>query len=71
MTQIIKAKDNAVQGGFKIALNMPVGDTAQPLPQSVSHTSEPHAAIVQATDQFAVIEVTCTCGNKVSIKCEF
>ncbi len=37
------------------------------------HTSSvsPHATIVESKPEFAVIEVTCSCGTKIQLKCEY
>ncbi len=31
----------------------------------------PQARIVEEHDEFAVIEITCSCGTKTSVRCEY
>ncbi len=71
MARIIKAENSNVQGGFKIALNTPTNNINQRPAGTASKEAACGAVITQVTDQYAIIEVTCACGNKNLIRCEF
>ena len=34
-------------------------------------TTEPGAVVIENTPEYAIIEVTCGCGNKTTIKCSY
>lgn len=62
---ILKGDDVKLKGRFRLQ--------SSPGPQRVEDTSSPapQVHIVQSQPEFAVIEVTCSCGTKTSLRCEY
>jgi len=69
MANILKGKNVEFQGQLKVGINQP-GTTGNPAAQNVS-ASAGHARIIETNTDFAVIEVTCPCGNVLKLKCEY
>ena len=65
---ILKSKDVKLEGRFR--LDAGLGDLG--LANGENVTSSPaQVRIVENHPEFAVIEVTCGCGAKTQIKCEY
>ena len=66
--RVLKSNDVKLEGQFHLDMI-----------QAGSHGPKPHAAVLSAPKvrvlenhpQYAVIEVTCSCGSKISIKCDY
>jgi hypothetical protein len=66
--RILKSDDVELEGQFHLDIV-----------QAGSHGSKPQAAALSAPQvrvlenhpQYAVIEVTCSCGRKISLKCDY
>ncbi|HUV41712.1 MAG TPA: hypothetical protein VMW23_08000 [Sedimentisphaerales bacterium] len=61
---IIKAENVSIDGNFRIEPGRPQG---QPKPNNVPA----QVRIVENTDDFAVVEITCCCGTKTLLKCQY
>jgi hypothetical protein len=66
--RVIKGSDVEIKGKFKLEL-IPVGqasakDSGRPL-------VTPQVRVVEKNPEFAVIEVTCSCGTKALLRCEY
>lgn len=66
--RILKSKDVILQG--RIQLDMAHISTKQTKGQN-SVLVEPQVRIVEKHSEFAVIEITCSCGTKTHVKCEY
>lgn len=66
--RILKGSDIKLEGTFCL-------DAGQPAPavaRDKNNSSVPvQARIVEKQPQYAVIEITCSCGTKTHIKCEY
>lgn len=67
---ILKGNDVKLEGQFHLDVGMvqpPMG--SQKISSQV--LSVPKARVVESYPEYAVIEVTCSCGVKTNLKCEF
>lgn len=64
---ILKGDDVKFEG----CLRLDVAQVPPSLPKEKSAVSEPEACVVENYPEFAVIEVTCSCGAKMRLKCEY
>ena len=66
--RILRGDSVKVEGTFQIgAMQSGVGS-----PQaSVVHSVEPAVSVIETNSEFTIIEVTCSCGTKTSVKCEY
>ena len=68
--RILKKDDVELDGQYQLDL----GSGKFEAPESAHiHTpvSEPQARIIENQPEYVVIEVTCSCGTKVCVKCEY
>ena len=67
-SRILKGSDVKLEGRFTL-------DIAQPEPgrpkQSGTALAEPQVRIVENQPEFAVIEITCSCGTGMYLRCEY
>ena len=65
---ILKANDTELEGQFHLDLTR-----ASPSPPTKKKPAStmPTARIVENHPEFAVVEVTCSCGTKTHLKCEY
>ncbi|MHC4843727.1 MAG: hypothetical protein ACYTFM_07370 [Planctomycetota bacterium] len=68
-SHIIKSSQVNLNGAFKL-------NTAGTIPQSARPTLKPskpvgpaQARVVEKNNEFAMVEVICTCGEKIPVKC--
>ena len=67
--RIIRSDEVKLEGQVTLQMKQPQSP-AQPSPQSTA--KQPAAAeIVENHPEFAVIQVTCCCGEKMHLRCEF
>ena len=68
--RILKKDDVELDGQYQLDLGPGKFETPDP---AHIHTpvSEPQARIVENQPEYAVIEVTCSCGAKVCVRCEY
>lgn len=65
---ILKSSDVKLEGRF----HLDVGPLQAHSPQEKTvHSATPQVRIVESHPEFAVLELTCTCGNKSYIRCEY
>jgi hypothetical protein len=67
-SRILKADDVVFEGQFRLDVtknepSMPQGKTMAAMP--------PSANIIESNSEFAVIEITCSCGRKTRLRCEY
>jgi hypothetical protein len=66
--RILKSEDCRLEGQFhlditQVGLNLPK--------QTVAASSAPKVRMLENNPEYAVIEVTCSCGTAISIRCEY
>ena len=66
---ILKSNDVRLEGRFRLGTGQPPQGPAGKKGGVASH--EPAARLVENNPEFAVVEVTCSCGTKTRIKCEY
>lgn len=66
--RILKSNDVKLEGQFH--LEIAYAGSHMPKLQAAA-LSEPHVRVLENHPQYAVIEVTCGCGRKTSLKCEY
>jgi hypothetical protein len=68
--RVIPADNVKIDGQVQLGLNNAAG-----LPKSAAASSSdpnaPGAFIVEKNSEFMIVEVTCTCGKKTYLRCEF
>jgi hypothetical protein len=66
--RILKSNDVKLEGQF----TLDVAKAGSNLPkQQVAASSAPQVRILENHQEYAIIEVTCCCGTKLSLKCEY
>jgi len=66
--RILKSNDVKLEGQFLLDAT----DAGSDLPkQEIAGSSEPKVRILENHPEYAVIEVTCSCGTRMSLKCEY
>ena len=66
--RILKASDVKLEGKFILDIvQTEMGQPGQPGAALV----EPQARLVESKPEFAVIEITCSCGTAMRLRCEY
>ena len=66
--RILKANEIEVSGIYSLA----TGRSANPASQDAAETQDsPQARIVEQHPQYAVLEITCACGQTLQVKCDY
>jgi len=66
--RILKSNDVKLEGQF----HLEVTNAGLQVPKTqAAASSEPQVRVLENHPQYAVIEVTCGCGRKMSLKCEY
>ena len=65
---ILKSRDVKVEGEFRLDIDQPAEQTPRPQSHAVA---APQVRIVENHPEYALIELTCACGNKSQIKCQY
>ena len=66
--RILKSNDVKLEGQF----HLDVAKAGLDLPkQQIAASSAPQVRILENHPEYAVLEVTCSCGRKMSLKCEY
>ena len=68
--RILKKDDVELDGRYQLDLG-PGKFEAHGSASVNTVASEPQARIIENQPEYAVIEVTCSCGTKVCLKCEY
>ncbi len=66
--RIIKKSNVKLEGKFTLDIVQPEPDQPK---QPGTALVEPQVRIVENQPEFAVIEITCSCGTGMSLKCEY
>jgi hypothetical protein len=67
---ILKGEEVKLEGQFHLDVAQAGTTVARPNENRTAHAT-PQVRIVQNHPEFAVIEVTCSCGTKMNLKCEY
>ncbi len=65
---ILKASEVKLEGNF--CLDVTQNSAGQPRPAGTALVT-PQARITENHPEFAVIEITCSCGTKLHLRCEY
>lgn len=71
MGRVLKAEDVKIEGKFHLDIGQPSNRPAASAGAGNAVSSSPQASIVEHHADFAVIEVTCGCGAKTRVRCEY
>ena len=66
--RILKSNDVKLEGQFHLGAAQDGSDSPK---QQVTASSAPQVRILENHEQYAIIEVTCSCGTKMSLKCDY
>jgi len=66
--RILKSNDVKLEGQFHLDLAKAGLDLPK---QQGSVSSSPKVRILENHPQYALIEITCSCGKRLSLKCEY
>jgi hypothetical protein len=67
-TRILKSKNIKLEGRFQLD----IGRTDSDLPkQAIEASATPQVRMLENHPDYAVIEVTCACGSKISVRCDY
>lgn len=67
-SKILKASEVKVEGQFSLDLTK----IDEESPKQTSTTLvEPQVRILQSESEFSVIEITCSCGESIHLRCEY
>ena len=66
--RILKSDKVKLEGRFLLDAAQSGSDSPK---QQFAASSAPQVRILENHEQYAVIEVICTCGTKTSLKCEY
>lgn len=66
--RILKSSDVKVEGKFTLDV-MQIGSDSPK--QASTALVEPQVRIVESESEFSVIEITCSCGEKMNLRCEY
>ena len=64
---ILRGDSAKVEGTFQLGATQ--SGTGSP-GAAVVHSGEPRVSVIETNSEFTIIEVTCPCGTKTSVKCE-
>ncbi len=70
-SSIIKGDDISIEGSFQLDLESQPGQQTVHTQPAASAEQPKQVRIVENNDQFAIIEITCSCGNKMHVKCQY
>jgi hypothetical protein len=66
--RILKSEDCKLEGRF----HLDVAQVGSGFPkQKIGTSSAPKVRMLENNPQYAVIEVTCSCGSRISVRCEY
>ncbi len=69
-SRILKADSFEISGIYKITLTGSQGTPASgPVPSQPQF--QPEANVVERHPEYAVIEITCSCGSKMYVRCDY
>jgi hypothetical protein len=65
---VLKSNDVKVEGHFRLDADIAVSAQAK---SGNAMLAQPQVLVVENHPEFAVMEVTCRCGDKIHIRCEY
>ena len=65
---ILKSEEVELQGQFRLDVEQVAPEPAK---QKLTASATPQVRIVENHSEFAVIEITCSCGTKSYLRCEY
>jgi hypothetical protein len=68
--RILKKDDVELDGQFQLDLGLVKYEAPEPA-KLEAPVAEPQARIIENQPGYVVIEVTCSCGTKVCLKCDY
>ena len=66
--KILKGSEVKVEGKFTLEVTQVEQETPQ---ETSTGLIEPQVRIVQSESEFSVIEITCSCGESLNLRCEY
>jgi len=66
--QILKSEDFELEGQFHLDLARAGLDLPR---RTAAASSEPQVRILENHPEYAIIEVICSCGARISVRCEY
>jgi hypothetical protein len=66
--RILKSSDVKVEGKFTLDVMQIASGSSK---QASKPLVEPQVSIVERKSEFSVIEITCSCGEKMKLRCEY
>ena len=66
--QVLKSDKVKLEGRFVLGASEAGTDSPR---QQIAASSAPQVRILENHEQYAVIEVICSCGTRTSLKCEY
>jgi hypothetical protein len=66
--QILKSNDVKLEGQFHLDASKAGPDSPK---QKIAASSAPQVRILENNPEYALLEVICCCGTKMSLKCEY
>jgi hypothetical protein len=66
--QVLKSSEVKLEGKLQLKIDADTTGTAN---SSSVNNAAPQVNIVENTAEFAIIEVTCSCGSKTRVKCQY
>ncbi|UCC99975.1 MAG: hypothetical protein JSW66_08850 [Phycisphaerales bacterium] len=68
--RILKSKDVELEGQYRLDAAPAKGPETGPLPTQTTPVSK-QARILENHPEYAVVEVTCSCGARMVLRCEY
>ena len=66
--RILKSEDCKLEGQF----HLDIARVGSNLPKhTITASSAPQVRMLENNSEYAVIEVTCSCGARISVRCEY
>ena len=66
--RVLKADTVKIKGTYRLDINRPAGR----MPNAGNTVSAaPQVRIVEKNDDFAVVELMCSCGTRTCVRCEY
>lgn len=68
--RILKCEDVELEGNYLLEIPQITCSAGEPRKKNAV-TVTPQVRILESHPEYAVMEVTCSCGTKMSLKCEY
>jgi hypothetical protein len=67
-TRILKSENIKLEGRFQLDIGQTDSHRAK---RTIAASSPPQVRMLENHPDYAVIEVTCSCGSKISVRCDY